>query len=128
MANARSLPRGRPVQSSPNDERMLQRAHPDVKSVAPPPSFTLVDPQVIVEQVAERVLDGIAEILRDPSQGERLLDDAGMRQVLQCSQPVLRGLLEDNLPHVKVGEMRRYRVSTVLAWLESRESGKDGSK
>ena len=81
---------------------------------------------MFVERVTERVLEGIAEILRDPSQGEQLLDEAGVRQVLQCSQPVLRDLLEAGLPHVTVGQMRRYRRATVFSWLEAREAEKDG--
>jgi len=91
-----------------------------VKPAAAPPSFALVDPQVLAEQVADRVFEQVAELLSDSSQGERLLDDAGLRQTLQCSQPTLRCLIEAGLPHVKVGEMRRYRASSVFTWLESR--------
>jgi len=98
-----------------------------VKSVAaaPSPTLALVDPEAHAEQVAELVFVRVAELLRDPSQGERLDDDAGMRQVLRCSQPVLRALVEKGLPCVRVGEMRRYRRATVFAWLESRETKKD---
>jgi hypothetical protein len=92
------------------------------------PSLALVETQAFAQQVAEQVFDRVAELLSDPSQGERLLDDAGIRQALQCSQPTLRGLLEAKLPHVKVGEMRRYRLSTVLAWLETREAQKVGDQ
>lgn len=124
--NVKRLPERRHAQPGPTDTLTVQRARPDVKTAPLSPSFALVDPDAIVDRITERVLDGIAGILRDPSQGERLLDDAGVRQVLQCSQPVLRGLLDAGLPHVTVGQMRRYRKATALAWLEARESKKVG--
>ncbi len=123
--NARSLPRGRPVQPGSIGAQNTVRPVVSVKSaVSSPPALALVEPQTFAEQVADLVFKRVAELLSDPAQGERLLDDAGLRQALQCSQPTLRGLLEAKLPHVKVGEMRRYRLSTVLAWLEARGSQK----
>ena len=124
--SVKRLREGRHTQPGPTDAPTVRRTWSDTRTAPLSPAFALVDPDVFVERVTERVLEGIAEILRDPSQGEHLLDEAGVRQVLQCSQPVLRDLLEAGLPHVTVGQMRRYRRATVFSWLEAREAEKDG--
>ena len=80
------------------------------------PLLALIEP--FLERVMERTL---TEYLSGHRQRRLLTDREIAIEVLGCSTDTLRDrLLPAGLPHVLVGEARRYDPDEVIAWLRTR--------
>jgi hypothetical protein len=91
---------------------------------APLPTMTveLHLPPSVVDALVERIQLAVAEVLDGQSQPPMLLtDDRLCLEVLGVSTATLRKvLLPQGLPHLLVGDQRRYDRDEVLAWLRAR--------
>lgn len=91
-----------------------------------PPS-TLLDPIAAPLVAALRTL--IAETLREvldeydlggTANRPEYIDMDALCQTLSTSRPTVRKLIEEGLPHVVLGDHKRFRMADVHAWLTER--------
>jgi len=57
---------------------------------------------------------------------QKLLDTSEISQFLQVTPQTVKKLRDEGMPHIRVGEVFRFDLDDVRAWLKSR--GKDGGK
>jgi AraC-like DNA-binding protein len=75
--------------------------------------------EVLAPMVRRAVVDALAE--HEPAERPpALLDGAGLARELGCSTRQVSRLVGEGLPHVLVGDARRYRLEQVLSWLDRR--------
>jgi hypothetical protein len=95
----------------------LQPSASPVKSEAPADPLGI---EKIVDRVFERRFDELLEVL-----GTRALPKyigrGELGKMLGVSPPVIRRLELEGLPCVRLGEVIRYPLDAVTAWLASRE-------
>jgi hypothetical protein len=77
-----------------------------------------------LEQIIDRRI-GAALAEHVSADVPRLLDRAGLARVLGCSLPVIDRLRKNGMPKLKIGNVDRFEIDRVLAWLRSR--GERGS-
>ena len=76
--------------------------------------LTVSDLQQLIATEVERVAGD-----RPPV---KFLDTSGVCQMLGISPPTLRKLIEEGLPCVRIGELKRFDPDAVRAWLNARAS------
>jgi hypothetical protein len=118
----RPIARARRLRS--NNTSSLQSSPSPVKSEAPADPLGI---EAIVDRVFERRFDELLEAL-----GTRTLPKyigrGELGQMLGVSPPVIRRLESEGIPCVRLGEVIRYPLDAVTAWLESRESQRDAGQ
>lgn len=90
---------------------------PGLASAATVPSLDDVL-RAAVRDVVRAELEGLAD--REAAPLPALLDSAGLARELSCSVVHVRALVKRGLPHVMVGDARRFELPQVLAWLRAR--------
>lgn len=63
--------------------------------------------------------DELVEALTE-RQVPQLLDGAALAQALDVSAPIIKRLIDEGMPHVVVGTVRRFDLAKVTSWLETR--------
>jgi hypothetical protein len=89
-----------------------------VKSVAPADPLTLA-----IEAAVTRALESFLEQIEELVGGQRasgVVDSQGFCQHFGVSSPTLRKLIEQGLPHFKLGELKRFSISACEKWLAYR--------
>lgn len=91
-------------------------------NVAQPAAGVNSDPlgiETIVDRVFERRFDELLEALGTRAL-PKYIDRGELGQMLGVSPPVIRRLESEGLPCVRLGEVIRYPLDAVTAWLASR--------
>lgn len=100
---------------------MTKRTTPDELLGPTVASFVSAMRTLIAETLRE-VLDEYD--LDSSSNRPEYIDQQALCVQLNTSLPTLRKLIDEGLPHVMVGDHRRFRMEDVRAWLNERTKGK----
>ena len=90
-----------------------------MNSSKPAPDTMLVT--LTVEQLRELVFDVVAELLSNQEPAPEYLTREALARALNVSTATVSRLRREGLPHVLVGDLARYKLADVHAWLQSRE-------
>ena len=83
----------------------------------------LVSPDELRELVRDGVFETMQEWVEDARRPLALLDRAGLAQALGCSTSTVAKLLRERMPAVPVGDVHRFKLDEVIAWLKARKDG-----
>ena len=78
--------------------------------------------EALLKEVAERTRVSMMEAIaaaNDPEPLPEYFDRAGIARQLSTSVTNIDRLCHEGLPYVRLGDMRRFRLADVRAWLES---------
>jgi excisionase family DNA binding protein len=92
------------------------------QSPVPAPRLLVTMTEADLDARDQRLLDTMIEIF-DARPRKKLLDPAGVEQLLGVTAPTIRRLRSEGMPYVRVGESYRYDGDAVLEWLRQREEG-----
>ena len=100
----------------PNDSHCLQ------PTVAQPPMA--VNVIVLTELQLQAMLDGAARraVETATKAGPRLLDLSSLGRELGLSAPSIRKLIDEGLPFLRCGQLKRFDLGAVCSWLAARRT------
>lgn len=86
---------------------------------APAPAVVVVTPAELAAIVRDAVAEIIAEREDAPAR-PALLDRRGLAMALDCSPDQVDRLRREGCPELRVGDMPRFDLGEVLAWIRAR--------
>jgi hypothetical protein len=88
---------------------------------AAPVRLVVLSPDELRELVHETVTAALAE--REPASTPTLLDRRGLGRALGCCCDTVDKLRREGMPEVRVGDVPRFHLDDVIAWLKTRKRG-----
>lgn len=81
--------------------------------------------QLTAADLQELVSRAVSEALADcepQASAPLLVDRRGLAQALSCSPDMIRRLLREGAPHIRLGDHDRFSIPEVIEWLRTRDT------
>jgi excisionase family DNA binding protein len=95
---------------------------------SPPVQVVVMSPNDLRELLRDVVFEVMQEWVEDARKPLALLDRGGLAQALGCSTTTISKLLRDGCPSVRLGDVHRFKLDEVLAWLKQRKTAQTGAR